>query len=299
MNERTEVKFNSREILESLDAGDPYLRRNFIGASDTPIIMGLSTWKTPFELWREKSGLVQPESTDFIKEKGHEKEILARNKFEEIYQFDMKPKRIFSDKYDFMMSSLDGYNDKLKIGLEIKFVGKDSLNKSYEGIIPDYYFPQLQKQMYVADQELWYYMAYIDNENFMIIECKRDEEFIKKMIKAEVEFWECIQTATPPELTERDYVKREDVYFQFLAVQFKEIQEYKKQLLQKEENIRQLLIGNSNESNCEGFGIRMKKIRKKGSIEYSRIPELNNINLNKYRKEESEYWKISLVGEEE
>lgn len=27
-----------------------------IGASDAPIIMGVSPWKTPFQLWLEKQG---------------------------------------------------------------------------------------------------------------------------------------------------------------------------------------------------------------------------------------------------
>lgn len=29
-----------------------------IGASDAPIIMGVSPWKTPFQLWLEKTGQI-------------------------------------------------------------------------------------------------------------------------------------------------------------------------------------------------------------------------------------------------
>ena len=31
-------------------------RKKGIGSSDAPIIMGVSPWKTPFELWEEKTG---------------------------------------------------------------------------------------------------------------------------------------------------------------------------------------------------------------------------------------------------
>jgi hypothetical protein len=46
---------------------------------------------------------------------------------------------------------------------------------------------------------------------------------------------------------------------------------------------------------CVGGGIELQRITKKGSIEYDNIPELDFVDLEKYRKESSEYWKISEI----
>ena len=32
-------------------------------ASDTPVVLGVSPWRTPYQLWQHKLGLVEPEVT--------------------------------------------------------------------------------------------------------------------------------------------------------------------------------------------------------------------------------------------
>src|SRR5690606_6408895 len=36
-------------------------RMTGLGASDIPVLFGLSTWKSPYSLWLEKTGLQEPE----------------------------------------------------------------------------------------------------------------------------------------------------------------------------------------------------------------------------------------------
>ncbi len=43
------------------------LRKNKIGASDAPIIMKVSPWKTPYRLWEEKLGLTECVSNQAMK----------------------------------------------------------------------------------------------------------------------------------------------------------------------------------------------------------------------------------------
>src|SRR5690606_3541619 len=40
-----------------------HARAKGIGGSDASVILGLNKWKTPFELWLEKTGQVIPESS--------------------------------------------------------------------------------------------------------------------------------------------------------------------------------------------------------------------------------------------
>lgn len=64
--------------------GDPAwqeARRSFIGASDVPAVLGLSPWRTPLDVWAEKTGLiVQPAGTGSLATRlGHELEdLIAR-----------------------------------------------------------------------------------------------------------------------------------------------------------------------------------------------------------------------------
>jgi len=64
--------------------GDPAwieARRSFLGASDVPAVLGLSPWRTPLDVWAEKTGLiVQPASSGSLATRlGHELEdLIAR-----------------------------------------------------------------------------------------------------------------------------------------------------------------------------------------------------------------------------
>jgi len=59
------------------------MRKSMIGASDAPVIMGVSPWKTQHQLWLEKLGLYKQES-GWHMQRGLELEEGARNLFREI-----------------------------------------------------------------------------------------------------------------------------------------------------------------------------------------------------------------------
>ena len=48
--------------------------------------------------------------------------------------------------------------------------------------------------------------------------------------------------------------------------------------------------------NCQGAGVTLTKVERKGGIDYSSIPELKDIDLEKYRKKSSEYIQIKTKG---
>ena len=58
-------------------------RMSYIGGSDAPIIMGVSPWKTPYQLWEEKMGnVVEDKDKEFIFARGHRMEDKARRIFD-------------------------------------------------------------------------------------------------------------------------------------------------------------------------------------------------------------------------
>ena len=102
------------------------LRRKKIGASDAPCIMGVSPWKTPYELWLEKLTGKEQSQTWAMKE-GIRKEEEARTEFEKQTGIIVFPKVLISDKYDWMMASLDGID--IEFGLTTTNILEAQLNQ--------------------------------------------------------------------------------------------------------------------------------------------------------------------------
>ena len=44
-----------------------------------------------------------------------------------------------------------------------------------------------------------------------------------------------------------------------------------------------------------GNGYTFEQIQREGSVDYKAIPELKGVDLNKYRKESINYWKLSFT----
>jgi capsid protein len=65
------------------------------------------------------------------------------------------------------------------------------------------------------------------------------------------------------------------------------------QTLERERDCRQRLIVASQSRNCKGFGVRVEKIIRKGSVVFSEIPDLIGVDLEAYRKPPTESWRIT------
>jgi len=66
------------------------------------------------------------------------------------------------------------------------------------------------------------------------------------------------------------------------------ITELKKQEKQLMDNLKIL----SHQHDSKGGGFLFSKIMRKGSVQYSKIPELQNVDLEPYRGKEIESWKL-------
>lgn len=285
---------HDHSFLETLDCGDLYLRRNFIGASDAPIIMGVSPWRKPIDLYREKSGLVAPQEENKYMQWGKIKEGEARLKFEELCGVKVPPKRLFSENYPWMMASLDGLSEDGKVALEIKCPQKISYDCKSMGKVPEKYYPQVQHQMYVAGLTGMYYFEWTE-EDYALFLVEFNAPYVEKMIEKEIAFWECLQKKEEPP---SDFEEKNDEFWKSLQRMWVIAQESKKNALEYEEGLRQLIIEHCKGKNSRGSGMSAKKIIKAGAINYQSIPELKGIDLEKHRKPGSEYWRITLEGQE-
>lgn len=284
------------------------MRRSYIGASDAAVILGLSPYMTPYELWLEKLGLGEERQTTAAMQRGNDLESEALEKFNKEMSGFYKTGRSFEPTVRFhrtipyMMASLDGFRPDLVDPeiLEIKCNGKklhDSLNGTN---IPRHHYAQLQHQMEVCDSKEAYYMSY-DGEKGVYFCVQRDEEFIQDMLKKEAAFWECVTNFVPPTMTERDRNRvnknrsidmKNNSEWACLCECYKFAQSKLEEAKEELEYLKNKMICSSEERNCHGSGLRLSKVEKKGFIDYDAIPELKGVELEKYRKPSTTYWKI-------
>ena len=154
------VEFNSKEEWLAF-------RRNYIGASDTPIIMGIAKWKlpdgrikTPYLMWQDKLGIEDLESDNKATRYGKRMEEPARKVYEEMVGDLFKPTYIINKKYPHLMASLDGLNISEDRALEIKNCSLIDHNTAKEGKVPAKYNPQVQQQLIVSELEEMDYFSF-------------------------------------------------------------------------------------------------------------------------------------------
>ena len=278
------LKQNTAEWLQ--------IRRSKVGASDAPIIMLSSPYATPYQLWQRKLGLIDDQITTPAMQRGHDLEEKARHELERKTGLLFAPQVKFHKEYTWMMASLDAMDIEGKCIAEIKCPKAEDHSIAKAGKIPDKYFPQLQHQMEVCEVEECYYFSF-DGTHGELVKVFRDDKYIKKMIEKEKIFFENMMTFIPPELCDRDYVENSSQQWLEAANQWKKLKEEMSPLQEKEEQLKSLLVSLCPVPNVKGAGIKISKVSRKGNIEYSLIPELKQIDLEKYRKKSSEYWKIS------
>ena len=134
------------EILNLTQNSDKWKewRRNYIGASDAPVIQEVSPWKTLLQLWEEKIEGREQQVTSAM-ERGKELEPMVRNKMSQAHFAAYHPVCAHSKVYDWMVVSLDGWDEHADFPLiEIKCPNEEAHGMAINGQVPEYYYPQLQ-----------------------------------------------------------------------------------------------------------------------------------------------------------
>lgn len=278
---------------EHVQGSDAWLehRRNYLGASDAPIIMGASPWKTPFQLWEDKLGISPPQEETWAMKRGTDMEPLARASFEKETGLEVFPQIVYHPEHSFMMASMDGLSLDGKHAVEIKCPGAKAHQSALDGIVPDYYMPQLQHQLACIGLEmLWYYS--FDGKYGALVEVHRDDTYIDKLIEKECKFWECVKSSTPPPLTNKDYSERNSDTWNTYGERVAVIDDAISKLKAEREEIRQFLISDSGGNSSRCGSLTLAKSYPIGRVDYKAIPELKTIDLNQYRKPSREQWTL-------
>jgi putative phage-type endonuclease len=274
-----------------VEQGSPewhHLRKNKIGASCAPILMGESTFgMTPYKLWQQMLGLIPPQVENDAMRRGKELEKDALELYTSIANCpDLFGHVVESEEAPFMIASFDGISDDLKYAIEIKCLRYEKHLEAYKGHVPPEYIGQLQQQMFVANLQCIHYVSYSPDADrpIIVIAVKRDDNYIAKLLGKAHQFWHCLQTLTEPEKTDKDYEQWQDnsIYNgkEFMLIQ---LDEQIDKLTKEKEEIRQFLIEEAQGRNILGKHTRLTHSVCKGTVNYKSIPQLEGVDLDAHR----------------
>jgi len=277
-------------------------RKLSITASEMPIILGLSKWCTPVELWKRKLGFMGEQEDNFAMARGRELEPKVRDKVNKNYDYNFVPEVHISDDLDWCLASLDGIDEEKLAILEIKCCGKKDHDIAKKAQIPDHYYPQIQFQLFVTGALYCIYASFC-NKGLVTVNVPRNDDYIAKtLLPAASEFYEYVTKMIEPPLGEEESILIDDEQFDHYAQIWKNAHEKAVSYAQQERNAKEKLISYTDDSNCHGSGISLRRINRSGSIDWNRLwsdmeknyPDIaKDFSLESYKKEQIGYWKIS------
>ncbi len=176
-------------------------RNRGIGSSDAPVAVGVSRYKSPLELWLEKTGKKEPDdlsSKDAVFWGTTLEPIVAQVYAERTCKKVRRVNAVLQHPdYPFMLANLDRIVEGGGI-LEIKTAGLRSQGQWEEGV-PLAYQIQVLHQLAVTGKAWADVAVLIGGQEFRIYRIEREETRITQLLELEKAFWTHVERDTPPE----------------------------------------------------------------------------------------------------
>lgn len=190
-------------------------RKKGIGGSDCAAVLGFSRYRTPVDVWLDKTN---PNDLSTWENTSMKIGILAEQNLIKPMFMEQEDKRVLADKkirihpeHNFLRANLDGIitdtGDGLGTGVwEAKSTSSRVIN-SVDGDYPPEYFLQCQHNMMVTGfKYAWLSIWVKDTDTFMHYYIPRDEALIEQIMAKEIEFWRVYVkgNVVPPPVNDSD-----------------------------------------------------------------------------------------------
>ncbi len=185
-------------------------RESGVGASESPAVLGVSTYTSAFKLWCEKTGNADPDDlssveciqwgnllqtpilTGFTRKTG--RECVEHNQFQIVRD----------NEYPWLIGTPDGFQTSKEHDgtgvVEIKNVDA-AMAREWKDEPPLAFQVQLQHAMRVTGLEWGSLVALVGGNRLVYFDFDRDERFIHEALIPRVkDFWECVTEKRPPEV---------------------------------------------------------------------------------------------------
>jgi putative phage-type endonuclease len=184
-------------------------RKQGVGGSDVSAIAGLNRWKSPIEVWMEKTGQIESEELGEAAYWGTTLEdIVAREYAKRSGQKVQKRNAILQHpKYKFMLANVDRMivdKDRGRGILECKTTNEYKKGEWDDDKIPEEYAIQVHHYLAVTGLQFAKIAVLIGGNKFEIKDIERDEEIIDYLIKIESDFWQLVKSNVAPPMDGSD-----------------------------------------------------------------------------------------------
>lgn len=185
-------------------------RRTGIGGSDAPVVVGMSKWKTPLELYLDKRGELETPETEPMKW-GNLLEPVVRQEYANRTgnTVEVPPGLIRHPTITFAIVTPDGLVPDKRRYYEGKTARTaDGWGEPGTDEVPQDYLIQTQHGMLVTGMEVADIAVLIGGQDFRIYTVEADRELQDMLIEQEREFWRHVERGEPPAPVNREDVRR-------------------------------------------------------------------------------------------
>lgn len=184
------------------------LRASGLGGSDVAAACGLSPYVTPYQLWLEKTGRVEPHHDEAAVERmrwGTLLEPLLLGEFDARHP-ELVVKRsagtYADDTNPWMRANVDGIAYHVDGGMagivECKTGNHRQVKHWDDEQVPTHYVAQSQWYAYLLGAPRIYVVALLDTSSYVERVLDRDDDLIGDLVVLATEFWRCVENDTPP-----------------------------------------------------------------------------------------------------
>ena len=284
--------------IERLEQNTPeWLRWRLegIGSSDAPVIMGEGAFKTRRLLWAIKTGRAREFAGNPASRRGHALEQTARRAYERHLGVQMEPLCLVHDKLEWMRASLDGLSFDGSTILEIKCpLSIRDLNAAQQGRVPSHYYGQLQHQLEVTGAREAHYWSF-NGRVGRLVRIRPDRDYMKRLVDEEGEFWMRVKENRWPEIDDKELDLSSDPRWRSVALQYRRARARLDAATAQEQKLRLFLERMATARRTFGCGVEVLKSFRRGTIDYTVIPQLSGVDLETFRKHRVAVTKINIL----
>ena len=175
-------------------------RKTGIGGSDMAAIMGLSKWKSPLDIWLEKTTDEVNEEESRFMYWGNKLEALVAEEFSIRTGYSVRNNNytLQSIEYPFLLANIDRDIVGIDAGLECKTANAFKRDEWEGDQVPDAYYIQCQHYMAVTGYSSWWIACLCGGNEFFYKEIPRNEDVITAIIDTAREFWNMVEQRVMP-----------------------------------------------------------------------------------------------------
>lgn len=176
-------------------------RRKGLGGSDIAAMMGLSPWRSRYQLWQDKVGQIPHTEETEVMNWGKLMEPTLRQAYSDKTGRSVKvpTEMLYHKEYPIFFANLDGFTDDNRI-VELK-VARHSNGWGEPGTaeVPDNYALQVQHYLFVTGFNVADVVVSISGGYPTFYEVYADPEIHKVILEEGLKFWEQVESGEAPD----------------------------------------------------------------------------------------------------